>query len=655
MIPGRGWRRAGFILFAVVLGTATHWPNVVIEGPVPRPDLFVHIAAFGLWTLLLIATEWAGPWRSRGSLLRAAGIGAGYAAIDELTQGIPGLNRVVDPMDLAANVAGVLLACAAAAAAVRLLPDRSRRSDDVDTLAQNTATVAGLTFASRVFGLARDLVLVRVFGDSVVGSAFNAAFALPNMFRRLFGEGALSGAFIPRYTKLAGSDAEDPRPRLSDRYASLIAMALITVTSGVTVLGELGLLLWSRSEGLAEDTQYSIALMMIMLPLMPLVCVTAVLGGVLQVRGSFAVPASVPIVLNLCVIAGGLAALWTGVTPMEAGRLVAWATLAAGVVQLGWVAATLRRHLSLTTSFTGAWAHGRATLAAFVPVVIGMGTLQLNTLMDTVLAMWPTWFGPEMFGRTVPMDESSNAVLGFTQRLYQFPLGVFGIAVATAAFPQLSRTASDPGRFADTLARGVRLSLFIGLPASAGLFLVRDDLVRVMFSGGNGFSDQGLQRAAAVLAGYSLAVWAFSLNHLLVRAFYAREDTRTPTAVSLTMVGVNLALNLTLIWTLREAGLAWATAVTASLQTVVLIALLRRRVSFGPVLLPIMHHLLGVAGMVACVLGLRWALGAPETWIAAAARLAGSVAIGGGVYLGLSLALGSSELRWLLGRTRGGT
>ncbi|HCT45480.1 MAG TPA: murein biosynthesis integral membrane protein MurJ, partial [Phycisphaerales bacterium] len=180
------------------------------------------------------------------------------------------------------------------------------------------------------------------------------------------------------------------------------------------------------------------------------------------------------------------------------------------------------------------------------------------------------------------LDASSNAILFYAQRLYQFPLGVFGIAVATAAFPALSRVAGDSVRFGEMLTRGLRLSLFIGVPASVGLLLVGEALIRVLYSGGgDGFSEAGVSRASAVLAGYALAVWAYSLNQLLTRAFYARGDTRTPMTVALGMVGVNICLNLVLIWWLREAGLAWSTAVCAVGQTVLLLWMANRKMDGG--------------------------------------------------------------------------
>jgi putative peptidoglycan lipid II flippase len=197
------------------------------------------------------------------------------------------------------------------------------------------------------------------------------------------------------------------------------------------------------------------------------------------------------------------------------------------------------------------------------------------------------------------METGATTVLTLAQRLYQFPLGVFGIAIATAIFPALARAASgsgdqtDPGikpdggtragtvrasgEFAEILRRGLRLTLFIGLPASVGLVLVREPLTRVFFEWGEMTRGDAL-RSAAALAGYGSAVWAYSLTHVVTRAFYAVDDAATPLRVSVGMVGFNLVLNLLLIWPLGVAGLAWSTAISATLQSAILLVLLRKHV-----------------------------------------------------------------------------
>lgn len=398
--------------------------------------------------------------------------------------------------------------------------------------------------------------------------------------------------------------------------------------------------------------------MMMLLPFMPLVCVTAVLGGVLHVHGRFAPTAAAPALLNLCMIAAAASHFFRpDASAHTTAYLVGVSALVAGVLQIVWSVRALTPHVRWTRAVADARERARAMLRRFIPAAVGLGAVQLNAFMDTLLAMWPIWVGPTMLGFAYPLDERSNGVLFFTQRLYQFPLGVFGIAVATAIFPLLARTARDEGAFADTLRRGVRLSLFIGLPASVGLMAVSGDLVRVLFAGGGesiSFSEEGLRVATSVLVAYAAGVWAYALNHVLARAFYARGDTATPTRVAASMVLLNLALNLTLIWPLKEAGLAWSTAACAAAQTLILAWLLRRRL--GPPLLTRgdWRALGGIvalsAAMLGSVLGVGAVLGDRSEWSAWALAVALQVGVGGAVYLGLARLTRRAEWGWLLSR-----
>lgn len=522
-------------------------------------------------------------------------------------------------------------------------------------LAGAVRTVSGLTLVSRLLGLVRDLITARLFLDTPIGSAFAAAFALPNLFRRLFGEGALSAAFIPEY---AAAQAEGPA------HASAIARftlrLTIIITAALTLLGEailIALLLTLHSD---DNRDFSLALMAVMLPFMPLVCVAAVLGGILQSHNRFAPTAAAPIVLNLCIIAAALPAIFiAGVTPRAAAYAVAIATLFAGAIQVAWALRALRGQIAWRAASVDVSSRARRMLRRFLPAVIGLGTLQLNAFLDTVIAMYPVWVGPTILGRDYPLNESSNAVLFFAQRLYQFPLGVFGIAVATAVFPLLARAATntaDPSGFATTLTRGLRLSLFIGLPASVGLALVAPDLVAVLYGGGDrAFSEQGLSTATAVLIAYAGAVWAYSLNQVLTRAFYALGDTRTPTTIAVAMVALNLALNLTLIWPLAEAGLAASTAISATLQTLILTIVLRRRTGRWPIdkagIRSVAAIIAITAVMAAAVLAIQHLLGPPASWTAHAIALAAAVAAGGATVAAGAALLRIQELRWLLARS----
>ncbi len=533
------------------------------------------------------------------------------------------------------------------------------------TLARAVRAVAGVTLLSRLGGLARDVILVRVFGATDVGSAFQAAFAIPNMFRRLFGEGALSAAFIPEYTDAtkhaAGAPADSPPAREPGALASLTLRWLALVTSLLTVFAELVLLVLLFTLPPDHERELSFKLIMVMLPFMPLICCVAILAGMLQVHGRFGASATGPLVLNALIIAVGAYFLFSGKHATEtAAYVIGIATVVSGLTQALWFAHLLRPHVRWHQDVALARPRATRMFAKFVPVVIGLGTLQLSAFLDQCIAMWPIWVGPTMLGRTVTLDGASNVILAAAQRLYQFPLGVFGIAVATAAFPLLAHAAGDAPRFADTLRRGVRLSLFIALPATAGLLLVGPELCTVLYSGGSkGFDPDALARCAAVLTGYAAGVWAYSINHVLTRAFYASKDTRTPMHVALFFAGINLVINLTLIWPLKEAGLAWSTAACAAAQCVVLTLLVRRRLSvsvFDAATLAASFRLLLVTALMAAgVAALLWAWPAPTRWSGHLARVAAASALGGVAYAALSALTRAPELNWLLRPARPGT
>ncbi|MCC6285860.1 MAG: murein biosynthesis integral membrane protein MurJ [Phycisphaerales bacterium] len=519
-------------------------------------------------------------------------------------------------------------------------------------LAGAVRTVSGLTLLSRLGGLARDVATVRVFGDTAIGSAFAAAFLLPNLFRRLFGEGALAAAFLPVYSKAVARGGED-----ASRLASLVLRRLALVTGAITLLGEVVLLALVLWDGGGAERSLSFRLMMVMLPFMPLVCLAAILGAMLQVHGRFGPAAGAPILLNVFMIAGAMLHFaGPRFDAVTSAYLIGALVVVSGLAQVLWCARALRGYSRTIADHRSAAAEGRAVLRGFVPVAIGLGAIQLNTFLDTLIAMWPIWVGPTVFGVVYPLDEASNAILGYTQRLYQFPLGVFGIAVATAAFPMLTAAADDPVRLGRTLARAIRLSLFIGLPASAGLVVVRHDLVYTMFGGG-AFSDEGVGRAANVLTGYAFAVWAYGLNHVFVRVFYAKGDMTTPMRLALASVGVNIALNLTLMWSMREAGLAWATAFSQFAQTLALAVLVRRHVPGGVLTGADVRAIGAMAGaclvMALAAQGALLAMGRALGWWASAARLGVCTAAGGAAYVAAARALRVDELRTFAGRLAG--
>lgn len=524
--------------------------------------------------------------------------------------------------------------------------------DSMASAGRAVRNVSGLTIVSRVAGLFRDLVTVRIFGDTAIGSAFAAAFAIPNLFRRLFGEGALSAAFLPAYTRLLKTD-----PPAAHAIASLVIGLLAAITGALALLGGGVLIALVQLLPSNPDREFSLLLVATMLPYMPLICVAAILGGMLQAHGRFVPWAAAPIILNLCILAVAAPFFMTpDADPHRWAFYIGGAVVGAGVIQIAWSLWMLKGRASWTRRFDAAKGETRVLLVRIVPALIGLGTLQLNAMLDTLIAMWPNWVGPTVLGRAYPLDEASNAVLFYAQRLYQFPLGVFGIAVATVVFPQLARASTDPVAFLRTLRNGIRLSLFIALPASVGLALVREDLVWTVYTGlGGGFSADGVARAASVVLGYSVAVWSYSLVHVMTRAFYASGDTRTPMYAAIATVGLNLTLNLILIWPFKEAGLAWSTAIASIAQAVLLAVLARKRLITGPVLCAetrasVIRTIGTSIAMGLAVLLVGWAWPARTSWGAHAAALATAVATGAIVYAGLASLTRAPELRWLIGR-----
>jgi putative peptidoglycan lipid II flippase len=523
---------------------------------------------------------------------------------------------------------------------------------------RHARTVTLLTFASRVGGLARDAAMSRVFGAGSLMDAFAFAFMVPNLFRRLFGEGALSAAFLPEYARWSDRD-----PIVAQRLAWIVVGGATVVVSALVIAAEIvaGAL---AASGTLEPLAWR--LLAIMLPFAPLVCLTALLGAMLQAHHRFGPTAAAPIVLNLLLVGASLAGL--SLEPDFGITIVAWAVLAAGVVQVLWSMLALRRVAPISRGQTGDEATRAAKQVArlALPMILGLGVLQLNTLLDGFIASWPTMFGPTILGVDYPLAEGSMAKLSWAQRLYEFPLGVFGIAVATAIFPALARLAGDSVAFAQTLRRGVRLVIFIGLPASAGLMLVAEPLSAVVLQG-RAFTPADTRATAWILLGYAPAVWAYSLNQVLVRGFYARGDSMTPVRIAMGLVALNLVLNVTLIWTpLGTAGLAWSTAICAMLQTAWLMRAMTRK--FGSAAEPgsfrlvdravwssVGRSVIATAAMTAVVwCSLRLVPELAEGWWNSLAALLVAVSIGGATMGLAAVALRMPELAWALGRSGSG-
>ncbi len=508
---------------------------------------------------------------------------------------------------------------------------------------RSTWLIAGCTFCSRVLGLVRECAFSYYFSTSGLLSAFRIAFMAPNLARRLFGEGALSAAMIPALSRSLEAESREDSRRLLGSLLAWLTVALVAIVLAVEAV----IAVWRTFQ---DDT--ALAMAAILMPYMVLICTVAVIGAALNVRGHFATPAAAPAILNLAMIGGIVGgAFWLGLSGRALMILVCLSVLAGGVIQLGAAWRALRA-VSFTPLFNAPWRDPRIREVGrlMVPMILGLSAVQINAMMDYLIAYLFIVTDQERVG---------PAVLGYAQTIYQLPLGVFGIALATAIFPVLSQMAAKGDRpgMAEVFGRGIRLSMFIALPASVGLMFVAHPLVATLYQRGR-FDADDTQRVAGTLVFYAAGVAAYFAQHVLVRAFYALRDSKTPARIAGFMVVLNFALNLALVFPLEERGLALSTAICATIQAIWLWTKLRRQLPelhWGSVVGPVARMLLATAIMSA-VLGalsvpgaLGWAIG-----LSPPVRLAMLVVTGAGVYGLACRALRIDELASALGGGRSG-
>lgn len=508
-----------------------------------------------------------------------------------------------------------------------------------------------ITFVSRILGLVREMIVAAYFGPSSVLSAFKYAFVLPNLFRKLLGEGALSAAFIPLYTKsLKETDGDSHRA-----FASAAVSLQLVLLIAITIAAELILLAVLYKPGLRSETALALKLALVMMPYVVFVCAAALLGGILQVHRRFIATTATAVLLNALMIVAIVGVARAYDLTSEAGqRAAVWwlavSVLVAGAAQVALLAPSLAKcgfRFRLTTHI---WTPAlRRMLWMTLPVALSLGVLQIGVVLDKQIAlmMSPQDAGETMgrflgFTFRLPMEIGALARLDWAQYLYQFPLGVFGIAIATAIFPQLSGDALevDQAQFRTILARGIKASLFIGLPASAGMILVALPAVRLLFERGQ-FTAHDSQWTALSTAIYSSVIWAFSVQQILNRAYYALHDMCTPLVWAAINLLINLAVEIPLLWVMGESAMAVGTLASFLIQTTVMTVLLCRRVglplsALAPETTKMIVATLGMA--IPCA-ALRWGVTWPDHAIGHAMALLSIMFCGGATYFGLCLVM----------------
>jgi putative peptidoglycan lipid II flippase len=427
--------------------------------------------------------------------------------------------------------------------------------------------VSGGTLASRVLGLIRDVMQAALLGFSRENDVFILAFTVPNLFRKLFGEGALSSATVPvlmRY-RIVGDEAATRR--FIGTLSTLLLLGLSTITVVVIAVA------WVIPPSLFGDApKYAMFrdYLTILLPYVVFICLAALQAGTLNCWNRFGTPALMPAVANGLWIAV-MVGIWVSplrYQPHVAVMVMALGALASGVAQWLLQMIPLARLKLLTGPKLAVREPGvRETFKAMAPMLFALAVFQVNTFMDQVLA--------EVL---VPGDGAVSSY-GFASRLFQFPLGLVGVALGTAMFPLMSRFAArnELEKLTAGLLNSSRLIAFITLPAAFGLAVLAYPITELLFSGPRS-STEMLQRSAAVVQLLCISLPMVSVISLLTKAFYAMRDTRTPTRVALLVVAVNLVANIILLQTpLMEAGLALGTAISSLLNMVLLAWVLRSR------------------------------------------------------------------------------
>lgn len=519
------------------------------------------------------------------------------------------------------------------------------------------------TLVSRVLGMLRDVATAALFGMSQGGvmDAFVVAFRIPNTFRRLFGEGALSASYLPVLT--AELEISPQRARnLASAVFLWLGLLLMVVLALLESACGLVWLVWGDVPGFGLLT----GLTALMLPYMLFICLAAQAAATLYAHGHFAAPALAPALLNACWLVGVLllAPLWSDDKQVQA-YLVAACVLVSGVLQWLLQMAVLRR---FGYRFEYDWNASRTAVKqiawAMVPMTLGLAVTQINTLLNSFLA-WglstpagdPEFF--ECFGRRVvyPLSQGAAASIYYGERMYELPLALLGVAVATSIYPLLSRHAARGDREAvgRDLTFGLRLVLFLSVPAAAGLVLISEPLARLLFERGS-FTADDTARAARVIACYAAGVWAYCATPVVVRGFYALGDRGTPVRIGCVAVGVNLALNLALVWPMAEAGLATATSMAAVVQASLLVVLFssrKSRLDWGPLGRTAARSLVATLAMGLVAAGLLSVLASDGGLVRQALRVLGPAGAGAVVYLAVYRLLGGEELALLWGSARG--
>ncbi|MDQ1334097.1 MAG: putative peptidoglycan lipid flippase [Thermodesulfobacteriota bacterium] len=496
--------------------------------------------------------------------------------------------------------------------------------------------VSFFTFLSRILGLVRDMVIAGLFGSGLAADAFFVAFRIPNLLRRLLAEGSLTVAFIPVFTEYLTLKTKKDAFDLARVVLTILSIILVAVT----LLGILFSPWIVRVQAFGfggGGIKYDLTVLLtrIMFPYIFFISIVAFFMGVLNSLRRFAAPAAAPIFLNVGIIAAAYL-----ISPHCAAPIVGIAigVLIGGALQVG-----LQVPYAIREGFTPfpKWDPGHPALKRIgllmLPAVFGSAVYQVNQFIGTLLATF--------------LPEGSVSWLYYADRLVEFPLGIFAIAISTAALPSLSTQAArkDLVQFQSTLNHALCLVFFITLPSMAGLIVLGKPIVQIFFERG-AFDAHASIMTERALFYYALGLWAFSGIRVMVSAFYALQDTKTPVKVAVIALAINFGLSLWLMGPLKHGGLALALSIASSVQFCLLIVYLKRKgsvINIKPVFISLAKSALAAGlmalGVYACFS--RWLTADPGAGLSGMGiHLIALIGIGIIIYFGAARLLGCQEI-----------
>ncbi len=435
-------------------------------------------------------------------------------------------------------------------------------------LFKSTSIFSSMTFLSRIFGFLRDMVTANIFGAGFAFDAFSAAFRIPNFMRRLFAEGSFSQAFVPVLAEYQKNKSHEEIKNFVSAVAGTLGIVLLAVTiAGIICAPAIIHLFTPGFEKGGPRFELAVTMLRITFPFLFFVSLTAFSGAILNTYNRFWVMAFTPIFLNIIMIA---TAIWLAPemhTPIIA---LAWGVFIAGIVQFLFQFPFLKNlHLLPIPKINFKDKGVRKVLKLMVPALFGVSVSQINLLVDTVFASL--------------LVVGSMSWLYYSDRLMEFPLGVFGVAISTVILPNLSRHHASQSHhdFSHTLDWGIRCVLLVGVPAAVVLAVMSGPLLSTLFQYGR-FDGHAVMMARLSLTAFSLGLAPFMLIKILASGFYAKQDMKTPVKIGVFAMVSNMIFNVILIWPLAHAGIALATSLSALLNMGFLYFYLRKKNMYVP-------------------------------------------------------------------------